>query len=180
MSKYLVIIGLIALLILGGVAGWFIKKCPTIKVGKETTLVTITVHDTVQNIKQGSDITVGKVVRTFPKPIPVITGTVDTLKKDTTKTVTDTTVCYSFDEKEKDGTYIKAEMCSDSLPAAKPLDLTGKFTYVAHPETLTQTIRVDTLWKEKKVPPAKDWKNYVIAILAALAGGMIVANVVHH
>ncbi|MDO8640220.1 MAG: hypothetical protein Q7R33_01640 [Nitrosarchaeum sp.] len=159
---------LLAGLCIGFPIGQGCKKCAEIKVGTETTLVTVTVHDTIVTEKTASDFTTGKKIVYVPKYIYV-----DSSKTTDTISVADTAVCYSFEEYERDGAFIKAEICSDSLPVNKPLDLRGTFTYQAPPDTARSIMRIDTIMRSKEVPFYKDWKTYTIAILAVTTGVLI-------
>ena len=165
--KYIQIISGILLLILLIGLGFFIgqktKQCPEIKIGKETTFISIIVHDTVLSKKNNNDIKVVKEIKTVIKT-DTLHDTIVTLKKDT---VSDTSTCFSFDEIESDGAYIKATICSDSFKI-KPDDLYGEILYKAAPDTFKQINRIDTVSIVKKPAPFKTWKDYVLLVLAAV------------
>jgi hypothetical protein len=154
----------IALLLAGIIIGYPIgkgcNKCPEIKVGTETTLVTITHYDTVITHKTKEQIKVIKVYEKVP---------------DTTSNAVDSTVCYNFDETEKDGAYIAVNVCSDSLPATKPLDLKANISYQAPPDTGRTIFRTDTVSIDKTMPFYKDWKFYLATTLA-LVGGLFLGS----
>jgi len=163
-DRGLIIISAIVLIIggiLGFILGKWTKKCPEIKVGKETLLVTITIHDTIIKEKTAEEITVGKVIK--KKKIYALKDTVPTY-------VPDTTVCYSFEENEPDGAYIGVNVCSDSLPLNKPLDLTADIAYRAPPDTQIEVLRTDTVMVDKTPPFYKDWKVYALAVVSILMG----------
>ena len=151
--------------------GRWSKKCPEIRVGKETLLVTVVKHDTIQTVKTVSQIAVTHKIDTVLKVVR------DSIKGDSqvVKSV-DTANCYTFDETEKDGAYIKASLCSKLLPMEKPLDLTGMITYLPKPDTNRVIARVDTVMRFKETPPFADWKNYA---LVALAAGFVYELVKH-
>jgi len=171
MKAYL-IVGVVVLL-LGIVIGFPVgKSCaPKVRVGTETTTVQIVVHDTVTNYKDTGSISSIKKIVYVPKYVYV-----DSSKKTDTVQVADTSVCYSFDEVEKDGAYIKAEICSDSFPEKKPLDLRGVLTYKAPPDTIKHITRIDTVTRTNNVPFYKDWKTYAVGVLAAVLAGVLIAH----
>lgn len=162
---------LIAVLLIGIMIGFPIgqgcKKCPEVKPGTTVIIDTITVHDTIKTEKTRDEITVVK----KKKPAPAV--------KDTPTVVVpqkpDSTVCYDFDEREKDGAYIKVDVCSDSLPVVKPLDLKATIFYQAPPDTAKKIFRVDTVMVNKTTPLYKDWRFYV-GLTLALVGGVFLGG----
>jgi len=153
----------VSIFLAGFIIGLFLGKgcAPEVRVGTETTMVTVTVHDTiVSQIPQSNIVSNTKIIY-IPKIIYI-----DSTHYDTTQ-VSDTSICYSFDEKEQDGSYIKAEICSDSLPVSKPLDLRAAITYLPHPDTSRQIFRIDTVMRTTNTPFFKDWRTYTIVALAA-------------
>jgi len=140
---------------------------PTLVQGRETTTVTITLRDTVRDTIDREKI----VVRQVPKIIYVYDSTASK-----ESIIQDTSTCYSFEQTEKDGAYIRAEMCSDSLPKKKPLDLIGSIVYRGAPDTSKSTFRVDTLTRIKQTPTMKDWKTYVIAGLALITVSLLASH----
>jgi hypothetical protein len=163
--------GILAILLLIGL-GVFIgnktKQCAEMKLGKETTTVTITVHDTITNIKTVNQIQYQQQIHEVVRS--------DTLHDTiTTSKTQDTTNCFSFDENEKDGAYIKASVCSDSFKF-KPADLRGEILYKAAPDTMKQTFRVDTISRVKEPAPFKSWKDYALVILAAVLAASFIPH----
>ena len=166
-TKILVIAGIAFMLIglmIGVPIGKGCTKCPEIKIGTETTLVQVIVHDTVRVEKTGSkDIVVGKKVVNKVDPVSS-----DILTQDTT-------TCYSFEEDQEDGAYTKCEVCSDSLPVSSE-SVSGVIRYRAPTESLRTISRVDTVTFTKSPPFHKDWKTYVIGIFIAVSTGLIAAR----
>lgn len=164
---------IVAALVLGGILGYLFGKNlkPYIKIGSETTLVNVIVHDTVVTEKTVEDISSNKKVIYVPKYIYV-----DSSKQTDTIQVEDTSVCYSFEEYEKDGAYIKAEICSDSLPIVKPLDLRGILTYKAPPDTERHIMRIDTVMRTTNLPFYKDWKTYGLGLAVAIIAGIVIGG----
>ena len=160
-NKTIFITLLVVVALLGALVGGYLvskfKKCPQIKVGTETTLVNIVVHDTVRTVKTVKDFVVTK----------------DTIYLDSGKTVKDTQNCYSFSEKEKDGAFIKADICSKEFPPVKPADLRGSIAYQGRPDTNRIITRVDTVSRTISTPFYKSWQTYVVALVAILAGAFI-------
>lgn len=171
MGRSLLIVGIICLL-LGLCIGFPVgKSCsPQVKIGQTTVIDSIVCYDTVINYKDTGSIKVTQKVTYVPKYVYV-----DSSKKsiDTVK-VKNIANCYSFDQVEKDGVYIKAELCSDSFPKVKPLDLLGSITYLPHPDTTKHIMRVDTVMRNTSVPIMKDWHNYALVILAAILAGTFI------
>jgi hypothetical protein len=167
MNKYgLAFLGALwAILIIGIMIGVFIgsslKTCPQIRVGSETTTVTIIKHDTIHTEKTVKDI---QVIQRFDT-VKITVPDENKIEK------IDSSICYSFEEQEKDGAYIAAEICSDSLPVQKPLDLRGSLTYKPAPDSQRIISRIDTTIIEKEKPIGKDWKTWtLIAVLIGFVG----------
>ena len=167
-TKYFPWILIAVLIIALVIMAWFLGHRPKpndVTIGKETTTIKVVVHDTVVNTKVLKDIKIQKVyVR-------------DTVS-DTALAVPDSTVCYSFDQKENDGAYIKATVCSDSLPLT-PEDLKGEILYQAAPDSEKTIHRTDTMTVYKKHPAIKDWKTWALGALVMVLGGVLVGNAVH-
>lgn len=159
MNKNIFTTLLIAVAVIGALIGGYLvskfKKCPEIKVGTETTLVSVTVHDTTHDT-----------LRLFKTRK-------DTVYLDSSKTIKGVQNCFSFDKKEEDGAYIKAEVCSKDFPADKPADLRGTIDYQAAPDSNKIIHRVDTVTIDKTTPFYKSWPTYAVALLSILAGGYI-------
>jgi hypothetical protein len=149
-------------IVFGLVVGYLVtnhfKKCPEIKVGKETTTVNVIVHDTIITTKTVKQFVVTRVIDT------VMIG--DSIVQDSAN-------CYSFDENENDGSYIKAEMCSKELPAVKPLDLRGNIIYKPRSDSIKVISRIDTVGHF--IPFYQSWQTYAVAVGAAVLGGYLVS-----
>jgi hypothetical protein len=154
MTNRIMLAAVTAFILIGIMIGFPIgkgcKQCPEIKVGIETTMVEIVVHDTVIVEKKGKDIIIEKKI----------------VIRDDSNTQ-DTNVCYSFDETHDDGAYTKCEVCSDNLPVSSN-NINGTITYTAPPDTERTIFRVDTITSIKPPPLHKDWKTYVIGALIAI------------
>ena len=126
-----------------------------IKIGTETTTVSVLIHDTI-------------ITKQVEKEIQSIIK-YDTIYLDTNKLI-DTSICYSFEKTENDGTYIKAEICSDSFSIDKPLDLTSNIYYLPAPDSIEQIFRIDTLAQKP------NWKKYVLITTVLTIGGVVLGN----
>ena len=161
-SIIIIIVGLLITLMIGGIFGYHVKECPKIaSTGVDTVYVqrprdTVRIRDTVFTVTQR-----------------IVTHVIhDTLwKKDSL--IRDTMNCYEFEQKERDSAYVKVQICSDSLPKKKPIDLQAYFTYVppiTKVEVITKTFTIEK--------PAKfwDWKTYTLAAIILMASGYAIAN----
>jgi hypothetical protein len=159
------VIGLVIGLLIGGFAGYHLRQCPQVVSTKTDTVVTyIHVKDTVNTMISKDSIKV--VWKVVPKH--------DTIKIVDTKPVMDTTICYEFEQVQKDSAFTKVQLCSDSLPKQKPLDLQAIFTYV--PPPYKEKVVTNTVTIIKPTPYFKDWKTYALMTLAAAAAGYVVAK----
>lgn len=174
MKTNVLVILLVLVLIIGGILGFLIGKkydkpiISEIKVGSETTYVNIVKYDTIVNYKYRDQIRVVNKIDTI-KIIDTISNTI--VSKE------DSTICYSFNEKEKDGAYISVDVCSDSLPRQKPLDLMASIKYQAPPDTSKTIFRVDTITFTKEKPIFKDWKFYLMTTLGVIGGVYVGAKI---
>jgi len=165
-SLYLLVGSLI--LIIGIIAGVPIgsctKTCPNVKVGKETLMVTVTVHDTVIDTINRSEIQVVKKPILVHDTVKLASGVTDI------KTKPDTTTCYSFSQTESDNAFIKVDVCSDSLPVNKPMDLKGDIFYKAPPDTHRVIRIVDTVSRVVKTPFYQQPAWWVGLVLGCVGG----------
>jgi len=156
----LICIFVLGVLLGGGIVNGCRSKPPTIKAGKETLTISVVIHDTVNTIKTVSQIKAFKKIDTIYIPQ---NATTTLLKRDSA-------VCYSFDEKEKDGAFIQATLCSDSFAIKKPFDLKGNIFYISAPES-TKTIRLtNTVVQTKMQPFLSDWRFWTGCIVFLVAG----------
>jgi hypothetical protein len=78
----------------------------------------------------------------------------------------DSSRCWEFGEKERDGAEIDIRLCSDSLPA-KPLDLRYMVGYIRPPIDSVKTItRIDT----RIVVKENRRKQFFVGLVSGLAG----------
>jgi hypothetical protein len=155
----LILVFVLGLFLGGGVVSSCGPKT-TIAVGKETTTVIVVVHDTVNTAKTIAQVVVSKRLDT----IYVTKDAVTTIMQK------DTAVCYSIDEKEKDGAYIKADMCSNAFPVNKPPDLKGNIFYISAPETSKTIHLTNTVVQTKLQPIFGDWRFWTGCVVMLIAG----------
>jgi len=161
------VIGLVVGLLLGGWAGYALKQCPQVVSAKTDTVVTyVHIKDTASTVISKDSIKV--VWKVVPKYVH------DTITIADTKPVMDTSICYEFEKVQKDSAFTKVQLCSDSLPKQKPLDLQAIFTYV--PPPYKEKIVTNTVTIQKPTPYYKDWKTYALLVLSAAATGYVLAN----
>jgi hypothetical protein len=153
----IVTIALVSILsiIIGIFIGNKTKKCPEITIGKETTLVTVLKHDTVNTIK-----TIKEIV--YKQKIVV-----DTLIRDSILfKQRDTQNCYSVSKIEDDGAYVEAGVCSKNFPPIDSVkDLNGYINYVPGNDTNKIIYSKDTVVINKS---KVDRKIYYIGILGVI------------
>jgi hypothetical protein len=171
-SVYLIVGSLLLIIgiVLGFPWGFSCKKLPDIKVGKDTVLISVVVHDTLHDT-----IPITK-FKTYTQ--------VDTVKeakksniKDSVK-VADTVNCLSFDKTYPDKAYIKASICSSLLPKVKPFDLSGEFTYLPKPDSTKIVFQVDTISRFKTTPFYRQ-PMWWIGLAAGCVGGYFVGHSIH-
>jgi hypothetical protein len=143
-----------------------IKGCrdnPQVITGSETTLVSVIVHDTIVTRQKATAITTSRMM--FYDTIPVI----DTVRRDTLLSVkADSTQCFSVEETETDGAFIRAKICSDSFPLVKPEDVSGEIMYVAAPDSLREILRTDTITASTKGLFLKSLSWFGVGILGGI------------
>jgi hypothetical protein len=142
--------------------------CPEVHAGIETTFITTIIHDTIRTEKTRKEIQVSRII-----DMVLIKDSSDTSKLLPKE---DTSTCYSFDSHEKDGAYIKADICSDSFTIIKPLDLKATIFYQAAPDTLRKIFRVDTLVKTQKLDWRRDWKTYALVLTSIAFAGYAIGK----
>lgn len=160
---------------IGGIIGYKMKQCPVV-VGTHSDTTSVKPKDTLHSSVTGDSIKVTKkpVHKPVAKPtVPSVVAVADTAHPDTAKPVdsgdthdhaTVLTTCYSVEKLQKDSANIKVDVCSDSLPEKKPIDLTFNIDYYPPPkQVITNTVTV-----EKAMPLIKDWRAYLLAL--AMAG----------
>lgn len=161
------VIGLVVGLLIGGFAGYNLRQCPQVVSTKTDTVVTyVHIKDTVNTVVSKDSIRV--VQKVVPKYIH------DTIKVADEKPVMDTSTCYEFEQVQKDSAFTKVQLCSDSLPKKKPVDLQAIFTYV--PPPYKEKIVTNTVTIMKPTPYYKDWKTYALMVLSAAAVGYVIAK----
>lgn len=160
------VIGLVIGLLIGGFSGYHLRQCPQVASAKTDTVVTY-VHVKDTGISEVSKDVIKVVQKVVPKYVH------DTIKI-ADQPVMDTTICYEFEQVQKDSAYTKVQLCSDSLPKNKPLDLRAIFTYV--PPPYKEKIITNTVTIQKPTPYYKDWKTYALLVVSAAATGYVLAN----
>jgi hypothetical protein len=133
--------------------------CQTIKQGIPIKTDSVIIHDTIKIVKIQKEIA----VESYPETCYVA--------KDITRDPiahVDSGHCYVLEEIQR-GATLKAEICSRSFPAIKPLDLHGLLTYIPGPDTIHNIYRIDTV-QCIPIPWYRDGKVYAIAGLVALVG----------
>lgn len=157
--KYLIaiILLIIAIFFSGWIVGYSHRPSVTVKPQTITIHDSLRVRDTIR--LPGNNILIYKRTRA------------DTIHDTLFSSVKcDSSVCYSFDQKEKDGAYIKASMCSQKLPPVKPLDLTTEILYKPKIDT-TRTITItNNVEIDKTTPILLNWKLYAGLLIAFFAG----------
>lgn len=138
-------------------------KKPQVQIGSEKTIIKVVIHDTIQTVK-----TVSAIQIVYKR---------DTVRvKDSVVSVKDSVSCYQFDQKEPDGAKITAQICSDSLPKRKPLDLTAYLNYVPAPDTIKTINRIDTLIKIQETPITKDFRYWLLLSATVALAGYTIGN----
>jgi hypothetical protein len=159
------VIGLVIGLLIGGFSGYHLRQCPQIVSTKTDTVVTyVHVKDTVTSVVSKD------IIKVVQKVVPMYVH--DTIK--IADAQPDTTTCYEFEQVQKDSAFTKVQLCSDSLPETKPLDLQAIFTYV--PPPYKEKVITNTVTIQKPTPYYKDWKTYALLVLSAAATGYVLAN----
>lgn len=101
----------------------------------------------------------------------------DTLRRvDTAKVeaVRDSATCWAWGKQYPDGAVIGATLCSDSLPAHKPLDLLCMIDYTPKPDSIRTIVKSVGY----KPPMWETVRDYSVFGLGCFAGGAIVGMII--
>jgi hypothetical protein len=158
----------VCLLLGGGV----VHSCESGKVARTDSTVTVTsrpqpaVHDTIY--RDSIHVRRVAVAVSVPKYIhDTISGYSGNVQQ------IDSATCYSV-SKDTCGAHIEAQICSDSLPRKKPLDLMAMIYYQA-PPIQEKTIHLTTT-VIKPGPLFSDWRFYLGCTATLIAGAFIGHN----
>jgi hypothetical protein len=160
---------LICVFVLGGLlGGGLVRSCsprPVAPHSDTTTTIAVKVPPPVHDTLWRDSIKIKRVA------VPVMQYIHDTISGKYIPVVAghDSATCYSV-AKDTLGARIVAEICSDSFPRTKPLDLRASIFYQAPPCSSRTITLTNTVVQTKVQPILGDWRFWTGCVVALVGG----------